>query len=365
MAVGKESKHAMQSGRMMHSYVFLSPGVTSLETKRIPTPGPLEALVKVELTSISANDLNIVRGVFPVTSGLTLGHEAVGVIEELGELVSEYEVGQRVLVSATTSCGQCSPCLSGNGAHCRGMLGGWRLGRTTDGAQAEFLRVPYAEVNLTPLPDSISSEAALLLPEAASTGFAAAERGGVELGDNVAVFGQGAVGLCATLGAKLRGAAQIIVVDKLSSRLDLASKFGATTGILSGPSLVKQILKLTRGAGVDVAIEAHGEPRTFESAMKVIRPAGTVSCIGVFTSALTIAEQSFNSGLGNHTVVNTLCPGGKARMERLIRLVESKRIDLAPLVTHRLPFNEIASAYEMLMEGQEDVVKIVLQVSEP
>ena len=363
MDVGKDSKHAMQSGRMMKSYVFLSPGVTSFETKPIPTPGPLEAVVKVRLTSISANDLNIARGVFPVTSGLTLGHEAVGVIETVGELVSDYETGQRVLVSATTSCGQCSPCLSGNWAHCRGILGGWRLGRVIDGAQAEYVRVPHAEVNLTPLPDSISNEDALLLPEAASTGFAAVERGAVELGDNVAVFGQGPVGLCATLGAKIRGAAQIIVIDKFSSRLQLASKFGATVGILNGPTVVKQILKLTRGTGVDVAIEAHGDQRTFENAMRVIRPAGTVSCIGVFTSPVTLGEQSFDCGLGNHTVVNTLCPGGKARMERLIRLVQSKRIDLSPLVTHRLPFTEIASAYEMLMNGREDVVKIILEVA--
>ena len=267
----------MQSGRMMQSYVFLSPGVTSLETKRIPTAGPHEVVVRVLLTSISSNDLNIARGVFPVTSGLTLGHEAVGVVHELGEQVTSFQLGQRVLVSATTSCGQCSFCLSGNWAHCRGLLGSWRLGRLIDGAQAEYVRVPFAEANLTLLPDTVSSEAALMLPEAASTGFAAVERGGVELGDNVAVFGQGPVGLCATLGAKLRGAAQIIAVDKHSSRLKLAEKFGATTGILGGGSTIKEVLKLTRGMGEDVAIEAHGEQSTFESALRVLRPAGTVS----------------------------------------------------------------------------------------
>ena len=349
---------------MMQAYVFQSPGVTSFESKRIPQPGPTEAVVKVALTSLSSNDLNVARGVFPVTSGLTLGHEAVGVIHQLGELVTGSKIGQRVLVSATTSCGQCLSCLDGNGAHCRGILGGWRLGRVMDGAQAEYVRVPHAEVNLIVLPDSISSEAALLLAEVGSTGFAAVERGGVGLGDHVAVFGQGPVGLCATLGAKLRGAAKIIAIDKFPSRLQMAEKFGATDGLVYDAGTVKEILRLTRGSGVDVAIEAHGEQRTFESAMRALRPAGTVSCIGVFTAPLTIAEQSFDSGLGNHTVVNTLCPGGKARLERLLRLVEAKRIDLTPLITHRLPFREIASAYQMLMHSHEEVVKLIVSMGD-
>jgi alcohol dehydrogenase len=176
---------------MMKANVFRGPGKFGLEEKPIPTAGPGEAVVEVRLTTICGTDIHIVRGEYPVQPGLTIGHEAVGVIHELGAGVTGYEVGQRVLVGAITPCGQCEQCLAGDASQCQGALGGWRLGNTMDGTQAEYVRIPFAQANLALIPDSLSNEDVLLLSDIASTGFAAAESGGVRLGDIVAVFAQG------------------------------------------------------------------------------------------------------------------------------------------------------------------------------
>ena len=167
---------------VMNANVFRGPNVFGLEEKPIPTAGPGEAVIQVCLTTICGTDIHIVRGEYPVQPGLTIGHEAVGVIHELGAGVTGYEVGQRVLVGAITPCGQCEPCLGGNMSQCQGALGGWRLGNTIDGVQAEFVKVPYAQANLTTIPASLTDEDVLLLADIASTGFAAAESGGVRLG---------------------------------------------------------------------------------------------------------------------------------------------------------------------------------------
>src|SRR5213594_1126291 len=173
---------------MMKANVFRSPGEFGLEEKPIPTAGPGEAVVQVRLTTICGTDIHIIRGEYPVKAGLTIGHEAVGIIHELGPGVTGYNIGQRVLVGAITPCGQCEPCLAGDTSQCQGSLGGWRLGNTIDGAQAEYVRIPFAQANLATIPDALSDEDVLLLSDIASTGFAAAESGRVRLGDIVAVF---------------------------------------------------------------------------------------------------------------------------------------------------------------------------------
>jgi threonine dehydrogenase-like Zn-dependent dehydrogenase len=171
--------------------------VAGLEEKPIPRAGFGEAVIEVRLASICGSDIHIVRGEYPVRPGLTLGHEGVGVIHELGPGVEGYRVGQRVLVGATTPCGQCEPCLSGRRSQCGGPLGGWKLGNTMDGMQAEYALIPHAQANLAPIPDALSDEQVLLLADTASAGFAAAESGKIRLGDNVAVFAQGPVGVFA------------------------------------------------------------------------------------------------------------------------------------------------------------------------
>jgi threonine dehydrogenase-like Zn-dependent dehydrogenase len=359
-----EERKTKQTPRgFMKAHVFRAPGRFGLEEKPIPRAGAGEAIVRVRLTTICGTDIHIVRGEYPVVSGLTLGHEAVGVIHEIGPGVTGYEPGQRVLIGAITPCGQCEPCLAGHTSQCGGALGGWRFGNTIDGVQAEYARVPFAQANLALVSDALSDEDVLLLSDIASTGFAAAENGGVRLGDMVAVFAQGPIGLCATLGAKLMGAAHIIGVDTDPDRLRMAQRFGATDVILAETDPVREIGEITGGRGVDVAIEALGMQATFENALRVLKPGGTLSSVGVYSGHLQIPLEAFGAGLGDHKIVTTLCPGGKERMSRLMRLVEARRIDLTPLFTHVFPLEEIQRAYELFGSRREKVLKVAIRVS--
>lgn len=352
---------------LMRAAVFQGKGRISIEEKAIPKPGFGEAVIQVRLTTICGTDVHILRGEYPVKPGLTIGHEAVGVIHELGPGVQGYETGQRVLVGAITPCGQCLSCLEGHASQCGGEsgkpLGGWRLGNTIDGAQAEYMLVPNAQANLAPIPNSLADEQVLLLADIASTGFGAAESGEIRLGDNVAIFAQGPIGLCATLGAKLMGAAQIIVTDREPFRLQMAERFGATAKLLPEIDVLREIRELTGGRGADVAIEALGTQETFELALRALKPGGILSSVGVYSGHLNVPLEGIAAGLGDHTIRTTLCPGGKERMIRLMRLVESKRIDLTPLFTHLFPLTEIEKAYQVFSERKEHVLKVAIRVS--
>ena len=358
----KESKPLATAPGFMKANVFHSPGHFGLEEKPIPTAGFGEAVIKIRLTTICGTDIHIIKGEYAVKPGLTIGHEAVGTIHELGPGVTGYRLGERVLVGAITPCGQCEPCLGGHTSQCGGALGGWRFGNTIHGTQAEYVRVPFAQANLTPIPDNLRDEDVLLLADIASTGFAAAERGNVGLGDSVAVFAQGPIGLCATLGAKLRGAAEIFAVDSDPGRLQVAKRFGATRTFLSSAHPVKAILEQSHGRGVDVAIEALGTRETFENALRVLRPGGTLSSVGVYSGHLNIPAESFGAGLADQTIVTTLCPGGKERMARLMRLVEARRIDLTPLLTHTFKLDQISEAYDLFSKREDGVLKVAIQV---
>jgi alcohol dehydrogenase len=347
---------------LMRANVFRAPGKFGLETKPIPHASPGEAIVEVRMTTICGTDIHIIRGEYPVEPGLTIGHEAAGVIHELGSGVVGYEIGQRVLIGAITPCGQCEPCLEGHTSQCGGALGGWRLGNTIDGVQAEYVRIPFAQANLAPIPEGLSDQQVLLLADIASTGFAAAESGKIRLGDNVAVFAQGPIGLCATLGARLMGAAQIIAVDTDPHRLLMAERFGATAVVLAEAESVREIRELTGGHGVDVAIEALGAQDTFENALRALKPGGTLSSVGVYSGHLRIPLEAFGAGLADQTIVTTLCPGGKERMRRLMRLVEARRIDLTPLITHVFSLDEIGKAYELFASRRNGVLKVAIRV---
>ena len=364
MPLALEERKTKQTPRgLMNANVFRGPGRFGLEEKPIPHAGPGEAVVQVRLTTICGTDIHIVRGEYPIQAGTIIGHEAVGVIHELGLGVTGYELGQRVLMGAITPCGQCEPCLRGQKSQCGGPLGGWKFGNTIDGTQAEFVRVPFAQANLAAVPDSLSDEDVLLLSDIASTGFAAAESGGIRLGDTVAVFAQGPIGLCATLGARLIGASTIIAVDADPFRLEIARRFGASVGLSSEDDPVARITEATNGRGVDVAVEALGIQQTFENALRVLRPGGTLSSVGVYSGHLRIPLEAFAAGLGDHTIVTTLCPGGKERMIRLMRLVAARRIDLTPLLTHVFALDEIEQAYELFGSRGENVLKVAIRVS--
>ena len=347
----------------MRANVFHAPGKFGIEEKPIPRAGNGQAVVQVRLTTICGTDIHIIRGEYPVHEGLTIGHEATGIIHELGAGVEGYSVGQRVMTGAITPCGQCEACLAGDRSQCGGPLGGWQLGNTIDGTQAEYVLIPHAQANLALIPEALSDEQVLLLTDIASTGFSAAESGNIRLGDTVAIFAQGPIGLCATLGARLRGASEIIAVDPDPHRLEIATKFGATVTLMAGPEVAGRIRTLTKGRGVDVAIEALGTQETFENALRVLRPGGTLSSVGVYSGHLKVPLDAFGSGLEDIKIVTTLCPGGKERMRRLMRLVESHRIDLSPLLTHVFELEDIAKAYELFGSHAQGVLKIAIRVS--
>ena len=321
-----------------------------------------EAVVRVTTTTICGTDVHIVRGEYPVKPGLVLGHEPVGVIDELGAgLEDEYSIGQRVIVGAITPCGQCFFCLNGSHSQCGGALGGWKFGHTINGAWAEYLLVPDAKANLAPIPRGLTDEDVVLCPDIFSTGLAGVESGNVHVGDSVAVFGQGAIGLCATAGAKLRGAGLLVAVDPNERRLEIARRFGATVTLQpQDADPVAEIKRLTDGRGVDVAIEALGTQATFENALRAIRPGGTLSSLGVYAGKVVAPYQAFYAGLGDQKIVTTLCPGGKERMRRLMTLVEHRRLDLTPLLTHHFALDDIHRAFELFAGQRDGVVKVAL-----
>jgi threonine dehydrogenase-like Zn-dependent dehydrogenase len=297
-----------------------------------------------------------------VAAGRIVGHEPVGVIDALGPGVIGYTIGQRVIVGAITPCGQCHPCLDGRHSQCGGKaMGGWRFGNTIDGSQAEYLLVPHAAANLTPVPDGLTDEQVLMCPDIMSTGFSGAERGEVRIGDTVAVFAQGPIGLCATAGSKLKGATRIIAVDGIPERLSMAKRMGADITIdYRKTDPVAEIMRLTEGRGVDVAIEALGTQQTFESCLRVLKPGGVLSSLGVYSGKLSLPPDAFAAGLGDHRIVTTLCPGGKERMRRLMNVVASGRVDLGALVTHRFKLDQIEEAYDLFANQRGGVLKVAI-----
>lgn len=344
-------------------------GVDDIRVEEVPKPraGVGEVVIKVTLTTICGTDLHILRGEYPIKSGLIIGHEPVGVIDEIGAGVSGYAIGDRVLVGAITPCGQCRACLSSQWSQCghgegTQAVGGWRFGNTINGAQAEYLLVPNAQANLAKIPEGVTDEQVVLLADIASTGFSGAEAGGVKMGDSVVIFAQGPIGLCATAGARLMGAALVIGVDSNNNRLNMAKRMGADIVLnFKEQDVVAEVKRLTGGYGVDVAIEALGTPETFESCLLCLRPGGTLSSLGVYSGKLELPYDAFAGGLGDLKIVTTLCPGGKERMRRLIESVAHGRVDLTPLLTHTFPLEDIGSAYELFGSQRDNVLKVAIR----
>jgi len=254
--------------------------------------------------------------------------------------------------------GHTSQCGHGEGYE---TLGGWRFGNTINGAQAEYLRVPYAQANLAKIPDELTDEQVVLLADIASTGFGGAESAGIKIGDAVVVFAQGPIGLCATAGARLLGASLIIGVDGDEHRLAMSRRMGADVTLdFRYVDVVAEVKRLT-GGGCDVAIEALGTQPTFERALKCLRPAGTLSSLGVYSGKLEIPYESFGAGIGDYRIVTTLCPGGKERMRRLMEVVRNKRVDLTPLLTHTYTLDRISEAYDLFSERLDGVIKVAIK----
>ncbi|TBW35740.1 NAD(P)-dependent alcohol dehydrogenase [Azotobacter chroococcum] len=354
---------------LMKAAVFVEPGRIELQDKPIPDVGPNDALVRITTTTICGTDVHILKGEYPVAPGLTIGHEPVGIIEKLGSNVQGYREGQRVIAGAICPSFTSYACQDGypsqdGGCACHGYkpMGGWRFGNSIDGTQAEYVLVPDAQANLAPVPDGLSDEEVLMCPDIMSTGFAGAEAANLRIGDIVAVFAQGPIGLCATAGARLRGAGTIIAIDGVNKRLEIARRLGADVTLnFREVDVVEEILKLTGGRGVDASIEALGTQTTFESALRVLKPGGTLSSLGVYSSDLTIPLGAFHAGLGDNRIVTSLCPGGKERMRRLLNVVASGRVDLKPLVTHQYRLDDIVAAYDLFAHQRDGVLKVAIK----
>jgi threonine dehydrogenase-like Zn-dependent dehydrogenase len=346
----------------MRAAVFVEKGRIVLQDKPIPRPGHGAALVRVTTTTICGTDVHILKGEYPVERGLTVGHEPVGRVEALGPGVTGFRVGDRVIAGAITPCGQCSACLDGFHSQCGGRaLGGWRLGNTIDGCQAEYVVIPDAMANLAPIPEGLSDEQVLMCPDIMSTGFGGAESGRIRIGDTVAVFAQGPIGLCATAGARMLGAARIFAVESIQARANLSKELGADVVIDHRDSdPVAVIRDLTDGRGVDVAIEALGTQPTFEACLRVLRPGGTLSSLGVYSGKLTVPLDAFAAGLGDHRITTTLCPGGRERMRRLMEIVAARRFASDRLVTHRFELDDIEAAYDLFSHQRDGVLKVAI-----
>ena len=290
----------------MKAAIFVEPGRIVLDDKPVPDVGPLDALMRVTTTTICGTDVHILKGEYPVAKGLTIGHEPVGVIEKLGSAVKGYREGQRVIAGAITPSGWSNACLCGfcaqdgaGTAHGWKPMGGWKFGNTIDGCQAEYVLVPDAMANLAPVPDELTDEQVLMCPDIMSTGFGGAESAGIRIGDTVAVFAQGPIGLCATAGAKLSGASLVIGVDRLPERLAMALRMGADHVIdASRVDPVEEIMRLTNGRGVDASIEALGTQQTFEACLRVLRPGGTLSSLGDHVPG-DVVKRRFARSLNN------------------------------------------------------------------
>lgn len=353
---------------MMKTLAFIENNRIELVDKPVPNVGPNDALIRITTTTICGTDVHILKGEYPVPKGLTIGHEPVGVIEKIGSEVNGFTEGQRVIAGAITPSGYSNACLCGQcsqdgqmGPHGFKPAGGWRFGNTIDGAQAEYLLVPDAQANLSIIPDGLSDEQVLMCPDIMSTGFAGAEHANVQIGDTVIVFAQGPIGLCATAGAKLKGASTIIAVDSVPERLAIAQKLGADHVIdFSQTDPVTEVMKITGGRGVDVAIEALGKQETFEACLRSLRPGGTLSSLGVYSTDLKIPLDAFTAGLGDNKIVTSLCPGGKERMRRLMGVLASQRLDLEPLVTHRFKLDDIVEAYDLFANQRDGVLKVAV-----
>jgi len=334
----------------MKALVYHGPGKKAWE--EVPDPTilqPTDVIVRVETTTICGTDLHILKGDVPaVTEGRILGHEGVGTIVETGAAVSAFAVGDRVIISCISACGSCSYCHQGLYAHCladEGASGiGWIFGHLIDGTQAELVRVPFADSSLHKVPEGVTDDAAVMLSDILPTGFEIGVRyGQVKPGDVVAVVGAGPVGLAAIMTAGLYGASRVIALDLDANRLDQAIGFGATDAVNSGdPDWLEQVMAMTDGLGVDVAIEAVGIPGTFTACTKMVRPGGHVANVGVHGASVDLALQD----LWISDIAITMGLVSTSTTPMLLKLVAQHKLDAEKFATHHFSFDQVLEAYE-------------------
>ncbi len=350
----------------MKALVYHGPGKKAWEEVPDPTiQQPTDVVVRVETTTICGTDLHILKGDVPaVIEGRILGHEGVGTIVEVGSAVTTHAVGDRVIISCISACGACSYCHQGLYAHCLADEGapgiGWVFGHLIDGTQAELVRVPFADNSLYRVPEGVSDDAAVMLSDILPTGFEIGVRyGKVEPGDVVAVVGAGPVGLAAMMTCGLYGPSRVIALDLDPNRLDQALGFGATDAVNSADSdWAEQVMAMTDGLGVDVAIEAVGLPATFEACTRIVRPGGSVANVGVHGSPVELALQD----LWIQDIAITMGLVSTSTTPMLLKLVAQHKLDAERFATHHFSFDQFLEAYDTFGDAAETkALKVVLR----
>ena len=349
----------------MKALVYRGPG--RKEWTEVPDPriqAPTDVIVKIDATTICGTDLHILKGDVPaVQPGRILGHEGVGTITEVGSAVTTLAVGDRVILACISACGKCGFCKRGVYSHCLGDEGasgiGWIFGHLIDGTQAEFVRVPYAETSVYKLPDTVTPEQGTLLSDILPTGHEIGiQYGNVKAGDVVAVVGTGPVGLAAIATAGLYGPSRVIAIDIDANRVEQARRFGATDGVVAtDPNWKDQVLAMTDGLGVDVAVEAVGIPDTFTMCTEIVRPAGTVANVGVHGRPVELALQDL--WITNIRITTGLV--NTDSLQTLLTLVAQRKIDPDVFISHRFALDDIMEAYDVFSRAAETkALKVVL-----
>lgn len=345
--------------KTMRAFVMKGLNQVGFMEKPIPSPGQTDAVVKTTRALVCTSDTHTIGGAIGERHNLTLGHEAVGIVHALGGEVRGVNVGDRVAVNAITPCYRCDACQRGFTSQCRAMLGGWKFSNIKDGVFAEYFHVNDAEANLAPIPDTVPDDLAVYTCDMMSTGFMGAEHAAIPIGGTVAVLGAGPVGMMAIAGARLLGAGWIVAVETVPRRQELARQFGADVVVdFKSCDPVAEIVRMT-GGGVDSAIEALGRQETLETAIKATKPGGTISVIGYFGEGdyVRIPRLAWGVGMSDKTIRTGLCPGGRERMTRLLRLLEMRRLDPSPMTTHRFRFDDLEKAMRMMKTKEDGIIK--------
>jgi threonine dehydrogenase-like Zn-dependent dehydrogenase len=331
--------------------------------KPIPVPGPNDAIVRTTRALICTSDSHTVHGGIGQRTDLTLGHEGVGEVYAVGSEVKVFKPGDRVVVGAITPDWGHPAAQNGYSSQSGGALGGWKFSNTKDGVFAEYFHVNEADANMAHIPDSVPDEMAVYCCDMLSTGFMGAENGNIPIGGTVAVLAQGPVGLMCTAGARLRGAGKVIGVESVPSRQKLAQFYGADEIVdFTKQDVVERVMELTGGDGVDTAIEALGADATFQTAVKITKPGGTVSNTGYFGEGefVRIPRAEWGVGMADKTIATGLCPGGRLRMERLLEILAGGRLDPTRMTSHTFRFDEMERAFEVADKKLDDVVKALI-----
>ena len=343
---------------MPNSLTCVKTGPHAVAMTQVPypdEPGPGQALIRTTLSTICGSDIHIVDEM-PLPGGIPMGHEAVGVVAAVGAGVTAFKAGDRVAASCLVCCGYCARCMEGNQSVCSTYNA---PGNLLFGAQGEYFLVNGAQTSMAKIPDSLEDEQVLFVTDIMSTGFAAIERAEIRAGDTVAVFAQGPVGLCATAGARTFGAGMIIAVESIPERVEMSKKMGADV-VVNPATAVSEIMALTGGRGVDIAVEALGKQTTFENACNVTRLGGTISSVGVYTEIESLSLPVGGSFI-HRKLVTTLCPVGTDRLTRLMALIAGGKVDLTPLITHSMKISETPAGYDLFRERRGGVLKIALR----